>query len=209
MNFRSGFFAKAGLAAAVLLTTAFVALPARANTYDFNWVSLPGYPGYDISGAITTSNTLNGGTPNGYDIISIIGSILISPTGPSTISLFPGNAIPPNTINNPSWVVYDNSLIPGTGVTSSGGWLLQSSNGYLYNLWLGNGSFNSIAGFVYLYSDDPNTPSNIPDGPGEPGIFTLTQTPLPAALPLFAGGLGLIGLIAGRKKRKAANLAAA
>ena len=28
-------------------------------------------------------------------------------------------------------------------------------------------------------------------------------TPLPAALPLFAGGLGVFGLIAGRKKRKA------
>ncbi len=30
-----------------------------------------------------------------------------------------------------------------------------------------------------------------------------SETPLPAALPLFAGGLGVIGLIAGRKKRKA------
>jgi len=34
-------------------------------------------------------------------------------------------------------------------------------------------------------------------------------TPLPAALPLFAGGLGVIGLIAGRKKRKAADPAVA
>lgn len=33
-------------------------------------------------------------------------------------------------------------------------------------------------------------------------------TPLPAALPLFAGGLGLIGLIAHRRKRKAATAAA-
>jgi hypothetical protein len=37
-----------------------------------------------------------------------------------------------------------------------------------------------------------------------PGI---SGTPLPAALPLFAGGLGMIGLIAGRRKRK--NVAAA
>jgi hypothetical protein len=30
-----------------------------------------------------------------------------------------------------------------------------------------------------------------------------SATPLPAALPLFAGGLGVIGLVAGRRKRKA------
>jgi hypothetical protein len=39
---------------------------------------------------------------------------------------------------------------------------------------------------------------------------SLTTTPLPAALPLFAGGLGVIGLLARRRKRKhAAVLAAA
>jgi hypothetical protein len=35
-----------------------------------------------------------------------------------------------------------------------------------------------------------------------------TTTPLPAALPLFAGGLGVIGFLAGRRKRKAAAVAA-
>ena len=38
---------------------------------------------------------------------------------------------------------------------------------------------------------------------------SISSTPLPAALPLFAGGLGMIGLLAGRKKRKAASAAAA
>ncbi len=36
----------------------------------------------------------------------------------------------------------------------------------------------------------------------------LTATPLPAALPLFAGGLGLVGLFAKRRKRKGAVPAA-
>jgi hypothetical protein len=40
------------------------------------------------------------------------------------------------------------------------------------------------------------------------GINT-AETPLPAALPLFAGGLGIIGLVAGRKRRKAATTATA
>ena len=37
----------------------------------------------------------------------------------------------------------------------------------------------------------------------------LQPTPVPAALPLFAGGLGLMGFLARRKKRKALNLLAA
>jgi hypothetical protein len=38
---------------------------------------------------------------------------------------------------------------------------------------------------------------------------TLSQTPLPGALPLFAGGLGLIGLFSRRRKNKAAAALAA
>jgi hypothetical protein len=35
----------------------------------------------------------------------------------------------------------------------------------------------------------------------------VSATPLPAALPLFAGGLGILGLVAGRKRRKVATTA--
>jgi hypothetical protein len=35
-----------------------------------------------------------------------------------------------------------------------------------------------------------------------PNFETLAAAPLPAALPLFAGGLGFVGLLAGRRKRK-------
>jgi hypothetical protein len=38
--------------------------------------------------------------------------------------------------------------------------------------------------------------------------LTISQTPLPAALPLFATGLGALGLLGWRRKRKAAALAA-
>jgi hypothetical protein len=40
-----------------------------------------------------------------------------------------------------------------------------------------------------------------------PGV--LSATPLPATLPLFAGGLGLVGFLTGRKKRSARAIAAA
>jgi hypothetical protein len=41
-----------------------------------------------------------------------------------------------------------------------------------------------------------------------PDFETLTATPLPAALPLFAGGLGLMGFLGRRRKRKGALAAA-
>ena len=40
-------------------------------------------------------------------------------------------------------------------------------------------------------------------------VNAVSQTPLSAALPLFAGGLGLVGLLAWRKRQKAAAIAAA
>ena len=40
------------------------------------------------------------------------------------------------------------------------------------------------------------------DGPGSPVTFTLATTPIPAALPLFATGLGGLGLFGWRRKRK-------
>jgi uncharacterized repeat protein (TIGR01451 family) len=40
-------------------------------------------------------------------------------------------------------------------------------------------------------------------------IFDVSATPLPATLPLFAGGLGFVGFLTRRKKRNAQALAAA
>ena len=64
-----------------------------------------------------------------------------------------------------------------------------------------------------------STPSSTCDPPGlELGAATIdftyqlvavSETPLPAALPLFASGLGALGLLGWRRKRKAAALAAA
>jgi hypothetical protein len=40
-------------------------------------------------------------------------------------------------------------------------------------------------------------------------VISLTSTPLPAALPLVAGGLGLLGMFSRRRKQKASAIAAA
>ena len=55
-----------------------------------------------------------------------------------------------------------------------------------------------------------NLPPQIPDVNGLPfsgpfpGTVTIASTPLPAALPLFTGGLGALGFLSWRRKRKAA-----
>jgi hypothetical protein len=45
--------------------------------------------------------------------------------------------------------------------------------------------------------------ANAIDGYIHPTTVSVTPTPLPAALPLFAGGLGALGLFGWRRKRKA------
>jgi len=48
-----------------------------------------------------------------------------------------------------------------------------------------------------------------PNGYFHPSTIEVSQTPLPAALPLFATGLAVTGLLGWRKKRKAAAVIAA
>jgi len=69
--------------------------------------------------------------------------------------------------------------------------------------WHGFGSGVFVVG-VFTTDFDNQTESRA----GNQIIASVSQTPLPAALPLFAGGFGVIGLIAGRRKRKAAATAA-
>ena len=51
----------------------------------------------------------------------------------------------------------------------------------------------------FSISPDPNVP--------RPVITETTETPLPGALPMLAGGLGVLGLLGWRRKRKVAAAA--
>jgi hypothetical protein len=77
--------------------------------------------------------------------------------------------------------------------------------------YLGPGS-NSSSFFYSFLNEASNFEVIYTDNQGNVGFTygATTVTPLPAALPLFAGGLGVISLVARRRKRKnAAALAAA
>jgi hypothetical protein len=70
-----------------------------------------------------------------------------------------------------------------------------------------------------LECGDTSSCNNVPDGvdpsnfinltpENEDSIISLNSTPIPAAFPLFASGLGVVGLLARRRKRNTAALAA-
>ena len=118
---------------------------------------------------------------NSFQLI-LRSSDYIVPAGEGTIGFFYGTM---------GWEVTDTSTVSAVGFGDGlgGGEVLESSlqpglNGILQNhhIWF-----------------DPNLVV-VPPTPGD--------TPLPAALPLFATGLGALGLLGWRRKRKAAALAA-
>ena len=59
----------------------------------------------------------------------------------------------------------------------------------------------AVSGILRLYYWDSNFGDNAQSV--EATVVSVVQTPVPAALPLFATGLGLLGLLSWRRKRKA------
>src|SRR5262245_60912120 len=87
----------------------------------------------------------------------------------------------------------------GVGGTVSGIWNAGEGNGTTLTAQLAN----LLAGNAYVNFH------TLPNFPGGEIRGQLSETPLPAALPLFATGLGVLGLIGWRRKRKnAASIAA-
>jgi hypothetical protein len=97
-----------------------------------------------------------------------------------------------------------------SGLTASSFALFDLATG---SFETGNPNFSS-AGAALLFGVVPIT-ADLLAGQLKTGVtddlsFTISQTPLPAALPLFATGLGALGLLGWRRKRKnAAPLASA
>jgi hypothetical protein len=178
------------------LTFAAAILPADATTVTYDWTLTA--PSASSGGFVWTgSGTLT--------VTSITGSVTNGTvTDPITGLATPGT--------------FDNLLFPigttftGPPVVTSGSYISASD---LDTKGLG---FTIAAGTVDVFGAyAPNstdvTPGNNYEetGPGGFGVgtFALTATPLPAALPLFAGGLGMVALLAGRRKRKAKRSALA
>src|SRR5665213_851389 len=196
------------VATALIGSCLLAAVPARANTYDFTLTDAgTGDPVFNVTGVVTTQSVLNGGNPNGYDITDITGTLTYASVNYTFTGAPVGGNVPLPGNNNIGCCLVDNVLINGLPwISNTGGWAFTASNGYTYNPYWGGAYDDTSSSYYYLYGTDPNAQAN-----GEGSRMNLTisvrsgsdsQTPLPAALPLFATGLGAMGLLGWRRKRK-------
>ena len=183
----------AALVASVLGWGLLGALPASATTYDVTFTGL----NFDLSAVITTANSLD--ALGGYDITGISGTVTGLTSGAIT-----GLLSNPNQPNQGTYYAgsygwnYDNVLFPGSVPFDNNGLLFSFGTDIVANLY-------SVGSSFYLSVDNPSSFWN----PGDLGTVSVSATPLPATLPLFATGLGLVGLLGWHRKRKAAALSAA
>jgi hypothetical protein len=131
---------------------------------------------------------------------------------------FAPNAVGTATLSFPS-VPGEPSSIDVTGQTNSSSsffdFSIDKGNGVFVPLETGvnfGSGFNTItlASFIDLGTTDRLMITNSGTGNigGQISALGVTLVPLPAALPLFATGLGALGLIGWRRKKKAAAVAA-
>ena len=91
-----------------------------------------------------------------------------------------------------------------TNLTNVG---FQNSENLVFGAFAGL-SFDENANDTYLITLSLSDSDGLLDTVDEYVVVGTGATPLPAALPLFAGGLGAMGLLGWRRKRKAAGIVA-
>ena len=203
---------RSGLFKAVVLIALLSGSPAFAKTYEMSEIG----NGFAITGSIVTDGQF--GVLSQADILS-----------------WDLNIITSGGIGGISHLTGPSSVVPIERVDLTGSGLTADNFGLFFNFG-GNfsifrfeqiGQNNSLIGLIefetlpiiqldILTTDIFGAPiSGVVIPPAatlqfavDPTAFDAVATPLPAALPLFATGLGALGLLGWRRKRKAAALAA-
>jgi hypothetical protein len=182
------------LAALMTLAAMLSSSPSYATTYYFEFTNTLGITGGEIAGTVT--GALDG---------SVSGSTF------TATEVF--------IDSYPSGIGLGTSQLSGTPTAQNSfpldgsGNIISSDAGFYSENVTGGGGGNDLC--INVCSSPYNTELRNVDS----GLFVATNeavtfsdspftTPIPAALPLFAGGLGAMGLFGWRRKRKAATMAA-
>jgi hypothetical protein len=196
--------------------------PAGAATYTYTGIPSPGDNGHDYYVSASVDLSCAGPCASGtYFEGGTLTSLTLSIDGPSpsnasvySISSSDPNYIPgsdPNALEVTSYVTLSDVL----GVISITNWSVFADlapdpdfNFGIYTIGFDptNGTQDYYADFPPIASGTLNANPGVWSGPG---ITAIGATPLPAAFPLFAGGLGVMGLLARRRKRKNSTAIAA
>ena len=197
--------AGAALASALLAIGVFATSPAKASPVVFDFSYSGNLQGNVISGFGTITATDNGG--GSYTAVS--GSGTSTEAGALTL-LAPGtyiNTLSPSVNLGPSDNLLfpsSNPLLTGNGLVFQGTAPPLDPNSVYLSIWAnGPGNYS----YFNNYDSFPNSNDYYNTGSNTFELSfastSLAATPLPAALPLFASGLGALGLLGWRRKRKA------
>lgn len=188
--------------------TPFVGLPTDQNNDRYINATIDFFHAADFNGW-TFSGTDTGGTfMNVHNTDNVDGAVLLNENGPGTAARTL-TGLTPNTQYLLSFLYYGDNR-PGQT------WGLHVDvNGSILDL----SDTDKVAGTnpgtiaTLLFLSDPTGVALLSFAQTTPGgseaspiidDVQVSATPIPAALPLLAGGLGMLGLLARRRKRKAA-----
>jgi hypothetical protein len=155
-------------------------------------------------GATQTAHNYPGFTTPDYYTTST-GNIIMSNVGGDPIS-YPNTGNPQDYFRQGQAVQFN----PTGSQVDGGTWAVNAANGQIIYTINDNGYLNSLYGGTFAISWAMTCANDIIQGiipPGGGG--TQGSTPLPAALPLFISGLGLVGFFGSRRKKRMAQAAAA
>ena len=139
---------------------------------------------------------------------------VIAPTGANNFTLLWGSPNSDNTVKLYSGANGSGSLVATVQFVDGSGFFVDGvlSGQFFGPNTTGPGYIESIttsAVFGSALLTNSNGGFEVADiSASTLGVGLLSQTPLPATLPLFAGGLGAFGLLARRRKRKTAAVTA-